>query len=526
MVRSSVLFSIFLAGCGTGPGADGPGDTDTAAVDTDTTGIKPPDEPPPYLHADDVGSIVLVKTTSGITGTVNTSLYGTFADSLSGLPAAALCVAGELCLSGPLPPEDNFVDVLGFSFPAAGAEWTWVGDQITVGSMDAPFLTDPAMGNAYYYDVEPPIEEKDPWLVEVGGEWGDWSGDIANYVRMDVLAPELESGISFGQGGIIAFAWEPKEAESDVVLRIAGDDFDRVWNLADDGNFELSLNSVSLDPLGEYKVTLSRWTTTLAEVNDGNQLEVITVDTSQWTALECADWPNLIIEANDATFYPPIDPAWVSFQISGIIAGDHMFDAFYDYDADGDLDGITSQVIFGIYAGDPLYGLVEEYLCTVVFDASDALAVDPATFNPIIQKADGTDYALYNGFIFDLHDGFTDCGPLDLGTFGTTDIRTYLAREDLFQWGFAVGEKSPAITTQLKAAFGVPGWQDYAGTTSSGWMTPNGATLYEGSYAYGLELGDCPDVAMPEQRIPTVTSSSFETAWWNSFYFTVFTITP
>lgn len=511
-----------LVACGPPDNGPGGGETDTGPTTSETDTVAPPVEPPPFLKSDEQGSLVIVHKASGLTGEETATLHGAFADTLGSAHAAARCVTGDLCLPSGLPAQDNWSDVFGAAWPA-GSLFSWVGDQVVVGSVDAPFTVDPASGFSYYLDVEGPITDPDPWSVALAGEWGDWSDAAAARVKLVVDSPATDEGISFGDGGVVMFSWEAKEAASEVVLRIVGPGVDRVYNLVDDGEYALSLDTVNWDPLGDYKVTLERWTTTQVDVNDGNSLEIVAVDATQWTALECADWPNLIVESNDNSFLPnTVNPVWITMQFNGIIAQDHVFDAYYDYDFNGSADAFTAQVVFSIYDGDPYYGIVGNLLCIVAYDANDAVPLDLASTTQI----GGTDYEMYGGFTFNLHDGYTDCGPLDLAAFGTTDVREYIERDDVFDWGFALGQGSPAYTNYLKLVFGVPGWQEYAGTSTAVWLTPNGHTLYEAAIGLGLEMGDCPTVAIPEDRIPTLTGAPFETAWWNTIPLTVFDFTP
>jgi hypothetical protein len=520
-----IALLAYLAACGAAEPGPGGAETDTGtSTAPSTTDTPEPAEPPPFLKSDEQGSLVLVEKAFGITGETNATLYGAFADTLGSVHAAARCVAGDLCLPNGLPAQDNWADVSGATWPP-GSLFSWVGDSVAVGSVDAPFAVDPATGFSYYQDVESPIQDKDPWRVSLGGEWGAWEQTVAERVRMVATAPDLESGITFGEGGLLRFEWEAKpDVASEVVLRIVGPGVDRVYNLVDDGSFDVSLDTVNWDPLGDYKVTLERWTTTAVEVNDGNELEIVAVDATQWTALECADFPNLIIESNDNSFLPRlVNPVWITMAFNGVIAQDHVFDGYYDWDADGDDDPFMAQLVFTIYDGDPVAGLIGVPLCNVFYDASDAVPVDPDSLYQV-GGPDVTDYPLYQAFLFALHDGYTDCGPLDLAAYGTTDVRAYLERDDVWQWGMAIGEGSPQ-DIGLKIIFGNPGWQQYAATSTPVWLTPNGATLYEAAVGLGLEI-DCPAVAMPEDLIPTVTSAPFQTAWWNTIPWTVFTFAP
>ncbi len=497
-----IVAALIVVACGPS------GDTPPRPTDATTDGTGGPvttdttvEEPPPFLKVGEEGSVVVVRSHAGSGGNATFSVYGVFADRLKGYTASALCLAEGFCLPEGLPAEDDFLDVSEEEFPPAGADWSWVGNTFVAADRAVPLVLD-AEEEQTFYEVRGVEQLADPpYALSLGGEWGDYFDPSAVAMNViEVTEPEPGLGLSLTPGTTIPFRWK-KAGEGDVVLRISGDGFERVWRLADDGEFDLNVDAVPIESDGEYRVSLARWTTTTIDVN-GNDLDVIGVSEQPWWAAECADFPTVdLLEGSDGDpFDPAIRPAYVGVGFSGIVSGSHLFDYSYD--------GVQGSAVLFFYVYDDAFVLQ----CTVAYDASAAVEIAADTWTPNIPGEE-----IYRAFDVPLANGYTDCPPTDVAFLGTDDIRLHLERVDLFDWGVGIGSKSLQATTFLKNVTTVDQFNDLNPVTSSGWVTPNGVTAYETSIIEHLEMVPCGN-ADSDNPIPAATSEDLVPGYYGSTF--------
>jgi len=154
-------------------------------------------------------------------------------------------------------------------------------------------------------------------------------------------------------------------------------------------------------------------------------------------------------------------------------------------------------------------------LCTVIYDASDASLWGGTWIT------DGG--VIYEGYDLSFSDGYTDCGVLDDGAWGTTDIREAIEKH---KWGIGIGPMYD-IYDPLKEAVqnaGLDWTKDWEPHVSSGylyWDLAGGAIEWMYSFGYdtscdeALADGDGNLIAMPAP-----TSSPLDRGLWiiNGFY--------
>jgi hypothetical protein len=161
------------------------------------------------------------------------------------------------------------------------------------------------------------------------------------------------------------------------------------------------------------------------------------------------------------------DRVIVSF--TGAVDGAALHDYRRDTDADGAPEAISADVTFQVLdaAGSPL--------CTVAYDASDLTPTGAFWSTP------GGD--LFQQWDVTVADGVSDCGPVPLVTWGTTDVRDVI---EAMPWGVAFGELDDLIddVTAIAGPAWAADWEPYV---IGAWVTADGSNATEAGYALGYE---------------------------------------
>jgi predicted nucleic acid-binding Zn-ribbon protein len=184
----------------------------------------------------------------------------------------------------------------------------------------------------------------------------------------------------------------------------------------------------------------------------------------------------------------------------------------YDFSYDG--TDQTSYIEFTFF-GDSSTSYAE--LCSIIYDASEASP--PA--GTWVTDSGGE---LFDAFSFELADGYTDCGVLNDGSWGSEDMRDVLEK---WQWGVGIGQMV-SVKDDLKPAVEDAGldwtndWEPYVVSGYLYWDLAGGAL--EWMYTFGYDTR-CDEAIIDGDGylvpLDAPTSKPIETGLWipNGFYY-------
>jgi hypothetical protein len=155
-------------------------------------------------------------------------------------------------------------------------------------------------------------------------------------------------------------------------------------------------------------------------------------------------------------------------------------------------------------------------VCFVLWDA-DALSSVSASSWPTDSGG-----ALFNAWELNPTGGFTDCGEVDAGLFGDTDIRRWIASRGV--WGFGLGEMTSTVSTELSVAVGADWSTDWQPYVFGSYVSLNGSALEMGyAFAYPQDCGVI-DPALVPRSTPTSEVSALYVEALSFFVFGVDTL--
>jgi hypothetical protein len=463
MVRMGVL--LVLAACGTPVTSDDKmletADTATATITTPTgTTTTEPTGPNPWKVEGQQGSVVAVFHHFGPAEPQGFDVHATFAKVLPDVDDAAWCLAGGPCSNG-TPALDSYVSMFAFP-PVDDTEFSWVGNEVEVWRVDLPFTNAPLGGFAFYSEgvASRPEESLVKLKLPDEGEWGAFNEDVVPVApAMQVLKPAPGDRVDLS-GDVLEFEWV-SGGEGEVFLTIMGerspsDPINVMYKLGDDGAHTLDLIEHGLTPESDVQIRIGRRVHSEAEIN-GNTVFLTGIDEQPFAPV-CLPWPDVGLGGDESEpSGNTIDPFYVSLKFQGTISGGEI----HDYTPEGEDEPRSARVIFTFadYFFDPL--------CRVVYDVSGMRAEQVAPWPRY-----GGGGVVYDAYMLNLRDGYTECGPVNVLTFGSADLRDWL---DLFTWGIGIGDRVE-----------VP----HSGTLS-GYITFDGVDGIEMNPAYGYALHDC-----------------------------------
>ncbi len=157
----------------------------------------------------------------------------------------------------------------------------------------------------------------------------------------------------------------------------------------------------------------------------------------------------------------------------------------HDFGWDTDGDGIPEE--YSGFLEYQIYGPTGQ-LCSVFFDTDLATSVDPSG---LVTDSGGLIYEAWQFQVVgsNIADSYTDCPALDPAVWGTTDIREVLAIDTIV----GVGQLS-GLRAGLQSAYGAD-WPLVSPSIYGAYVSLDGATATELSYAFGYEMADCGEYA-------------------------------
>ena len=206
------------------------------------------------------------------------------------------------------------------------------------------------------------------------------------------------------------------------------------------------------------------------------------------------------------------DPYYFTVSFVGTIEDSAIYDWEYD--------GAASSAYLGFEFFDSSGGS----LCAVYYDASSS-----ASSSGWATSSGGT---LYDGYTISIRDGYGDCGTLDSGIWGATDIRDLIEH---WTWGVGFGDLLDTAS-ELQTAVGAMGgdWAaDWAPYVIGGYIYSSlYAQAYEVNYALGYEA-ECGVVAASPLgliELPAPSASPLPWGVWENtpllYYFYAINLVP
>jgi hypothetical protein len=229
--------------------ADTDADTDTD-TDTDIPFVAPPGE----------ASVVLLDLEDSSAARAQTLLFGMFVVDGEGIWNFADCeVIGLPCIDGQLPlADDTFADLTTLPWNRIASSPGRVGAVVTFANNDMDFDYGIYFGDPTYVPGDSVGFEQ----LDANAEWGAWSVPdvLIQPDRPASPTPLFQQPRVWSVGGTQSFAWTAGGA-GDPYLWLIGDGLDRIYRLADDGDFTLDLDDLGLDPdqASNVFVILGRW---------------------------------------------------------------------------------------------------------------------------------------------------------------------------------------------------------------------------------------------------------------------------
>jgi hypothetical protein len=151
--------------------------------------------------------------------------------------------------------------------------------------------------------------------------------------------------------------------------------------------------------------------------------------------------------------------------------------------------------------------------CFVLYDADDVVRASPSDWS-----TDGG--ALYGAWEIVPGGGWTDCGPVSAGVFGTTDLREWISGVGTL--GVGVGEMTPKFLGPLRTAVADSGgdWAaDWAPYVFSSYLARDGVSLEMGyAFSYPQECGALIGAAPAPAPVSSVDDVLVNTRTFFVFY--------
>ncbi len=307
------LWAVGLAGCtplGAGNQTEGTNPFEpTYATDTDTDST--------FFPTPEEGHVALIQR-SRRAGNLpaDTTLVAVFADSLRGWINLPMCLAqsqSETFCAQTLPTaEDTWVGVDDYDDEILDQLFTrYVGDTLTLGPWSAPWFFDAAAELGSYYAAVDPLLAGGPLdLAWEGSDWESFSSPSALTlpVPMVVTSPDPLVFHAFTDQAPIEFVWEPS-GSGIVVLAVSTWVADRLYLLADDGQYTLDLSDFGIDDGETIDLMIGRWNTETLITDDGHTVQ-FNGQSDQWIygSYKELDGRTEVFPADTCTDVPAVTP--------------------------------------------------------------------------------------------------------------------------------------------------------------------------------------------------------------------------
>jgi len=487
----SLTAFLVAAGCSGDVGSKKKKTTDTSVDTGSTSVVTTTGQTNGFQLLDQEGSLVVMNRAQGVVTPETYSVQATFADTLQGVLTPNWCMVNGPCLTALPAVGDNVAFETGTWEPSASA-YNWIGNEMFVGSAKLPFVNDFTRGLAYYTVDLPRNPDGEIVSVFLSGEWGDYEiDDFALPAALEITSPDPM--VELGLQGAIPFRWTPP-AEGNIYVRFEGGGTNRIYQLENNGTFDLDTTSLgAFDPV-DVQVYFGVWIEREIDVN-GNLLKSYSAWEQPYQGTECTAYPDgQLIGAVGSPPGPDMNPAWVTMAFDGVMENDRFYDYYNDSDGDGVPEVFTSAVFFDFYEDDPLNpGQVGQHLCQVVYDASTNL---PASY--ISQSG-----AIYSAVELQLADGDSDCNSLDVAVWNSIDVRDVI-ESPLYQWGFGIGEVVDTLPI-LEAKYD-PDWAIWQPLLVGGYISPDGVFAYEWNEVHVYPMSECATVQPDKTEIDAPTA--------------------
>lgn len=423
--------------------------------------------PKPYQVDGEQGNIVVSRLDRPENPRVD--VFAVFGDDLQGFDNAAACAQDFMpCVGGPRLPYGEVAFLSNTRFWPDATAYTWVGDEMLIGSSIADFVHDPESGLAAYRgggDQRPTGSVR----VRLGGEWTDLDAAMGFLLPdFEVTAPDLAVDQRLDLSGPpVTFEWDSLGGR-EIWLWAQGEFSRRLVRVPDTGSYTLNPFELGLGPAEKVEIGLAAVTTDSLDVA-GNELDVLTLSGAGWTGSVCGDFLDVPIEATPPPeFDSPRQPAFYGYGFNGII--DDGIRDYRDIDT-GELR--SAEMYFDFYDED------FQRVCTIRYDASDA-----AKRPPLILDSEAEQYATFRISLFN---GESTCGRIDPTITGYQDLRNFVEQYD---WSFSVGDLTDLVDP-LRAGFGEDIWANQGQFVFGMFWSQDGLFGQERGYGYHTATPTC-----------------------------------